>query len=252
MKAIILAGGRGSRMKNLTDNIPKPLVKVAGRPIMEYVVRLLESYGVTEIGVNLCYFGEKIEQYFGEGKKFGVKFVYVWEKELTGVAGGMRAAANALKPSESFFMIPGDMMVNFDLKSIYKFHKNRGGIATISSYFKPRDPIKDCGVMLFDKKTKLIKRYVEKPQKKGDIISYWTNSGVYVFDPKILQFIPKEINGSKIVDLPRDVFPLILASQEKMYAYPINRNRFYVLGINSEETIKTVEEDIAGGIFKPV
>lgn len=251
MQAIILAAGRGERMMPLTQNIPKPLLKIAGKPMMEYVIDLLVKHGVKEIGVNLYYLGKQIKNHFGDGSKYGIKITFIEELELTGTAGGIKNIAKILNFTKPFFVISSDMLVNFPLTDIYEFHQSHSGIATLSCYWRPKDQLKKSGVILFDQKNQ-IKQFQERPQIEQEIISQWVNSSVYVFDPKILQFIPDEINRSKIVDLPKHIFPEILSSAEQMYAYPINRKKYYQLGIDTPERIKKAEQDIIDELFEPV
>lgn len=251
MQAIILAAGQGERMMPLTKNTPKPLLKIKGKPMIEYVIDLLIYHGVKEIGINLFYLGNKIRKYL-EQKKFNIKIIYVEEKKLTGTAGGVRNVAKVLKPNSPFLVVSSDMMVNFNLASIYKTHLKNKGIATLSCYFRPRDQLKKSGVILFDEKTKEIIKFVERPQTDQEIISQWVNSSVYVFDPEILKYTPSKIAGSPIIDLAKHVFPKILSSKEKMFAYPINQQKYYQLGIDTPDRIERAEHDLALGKFKPV
>lgn len=244
MKAIILAAGRGERMLPLTKDTPKPLLKIAGKPLMQYIIELVVAHGADQIGINLFYLGKQIKNHFGDGSRFGTKIIYVPEKELTGTAGGVRAIAKVLRPKNPFFVIACDMLVNFHLAEIYKFHQKHGGIATLCCYWRPKNKVKKSGVILFDKKTKRIKKFSERPQTEKEIISQWVNSSVYVFSPKILKFIPDEVDGSPIVDLPRHVFPKLLHTREKMYAYPIDRKIYYQLGIDTPERIALAEGDL--------
>ena len=251
MQAIVPAAGRGERMMPLTTDTPKPLLEIAGRPMMTYVIDLLVAHGFDEIGVNLFYLGDQIKDYFGKGSKFGAKIIYVEEKELTGIAGAVRNVAAVLKPTAPFFVISSDMMVNFDLTAVYKFHQEHGGIATLCCYWRPRDQLKKSGVILFDETSKQIKEFVERPQTDEEIISQWVNSSVYLFDPRILSYIPERVGDSAIVDLPKHVFPKLLASGEKMFAYPIDQTKFYQLGVDTPDRIDRVADDIASGKFVP-
>ena len=250
MQAIILASGKGERMMPLTTNTPKPLLKINAKPMIEYIIDLLIYHGVAEIGINLCYLGDQIKKYL-VSKNFGIKIIYVEEKFLTGTAGGVKSVAKILKPKSPFFVISSDMMVNFNLNNIYKFHQKNKGIATLSCYFRPKDQVKKSGVILFDKKTKQILKFIERPQNDEEIISQWVNSSVYIFNPEILKYIPDKIDGSPIVDLAKNVFPEILNSGDEMFAYPINQDRYYQLGVDTPDRIKRVEEDIYSKKFKP-
>lgn len=250
MQAIIMASGVGSRMMPLTKNTPKPLLKIAGKPMMEYVIDLLVSHGVREIGVSLFYLGDQIEKYFDDGSRYGVTIKYAREKELTGTAGAVKAVAKVLSPTQPFFAISSDMLVNFDLTSIYKFHKEHSEIATLACYWRPIEKILNkSGLIVFDEKTKLITNFVERPQTPEETLSQWVNSSVYLFDPRIIDFIPDIIDGSPVIDFPQHVFPKLLEAHKKMYAYQVNDTKFYQLGIDTPDRIQKAEEDIQKGLF---
>lgn len=250
MQAIIMASGVGSRMMVLTKNTPKPLLKIAGKPMVEYVIELLVTHGIKEIGISLFYLGRQIEQYLGDGGRYGIKIKYVYEKELTGTAGAVKAVAKVLSPTEPFFAISSDMLVNFDLTSIHKFHKEHGGIATLVCYWRPiKKILNKSGVVVFDENMKSITNFVERPQTAQQTPSQWVNSSVYLFDPRIIDFIPDTIDGSPVADFPRHIFPKLLASGEKMYAYQIDQKKFYQLGIDTPSRLKKAEEDIQKGFL---
>lgn len=250
MKAIILAGGRGTRMGNLTKNIPKPMVKALGKPLIHYTVDLLIKNGVDEVGINLFYRGEKIQKYLKDGKKFGVKISYAREKELTGTAGAIKAVLKRTKFRAPFIVVPGDSLFNYDIKAAYDSHIKTKALITVCCAYGPRNPIKDCGVMLFDKKTKKLLKYVQKPQTKEETISRWANSGVYVLNPEITKYIPQKIDHSPVVDLPQHVIPILLKAKTRVFAFPYNRNKYYLLGINNPEELKQAEKDIKSEKFE--
>lgn len=252
LDAIILAAGKGERMLPLTRKTPKPLLKILGIPMMEYIIRLLSKYSFKNIGINLFYRGGKIKDYFSDGKKWGVNIRFIEEKNLSGSAGGVKKILKVLNPKNPVLVIASDMMTNFNLKKIYKYHLKKGGVATICCFFRPFDKLtaSKSGLIVFDRTTSQISKFVEKP-KSRDIISQWVNSSVYVFDPKIIKYIPNKIDGGEIVDFGKDVFPRLLKSGKKMFAYPVNR-KYYQLGVDTPERIKIVEEDIKSGRFVPV
>lgn len=251
IKAILLASGRGERMMPLTKNTPKPLIKINGKPMIEYAIDLLASHGIKNIGINLFYKGGQIKKHLEAGKKFGVHITYVNEPYLTGTAGGVKNVSRALKVKEPFFAISSDILMNFPLDKVYKFHLKHGGIATLCCYFRPKEKIiKKSGVILFDKNSQ-VKNFLERPQTEEEVISQWVNSSVYVFSPKILDYIPDEVDNSPVVDLAKHVFPALL-KKEKMFAYPIDGEKYYQLGIDTPDRIERAEEDIKSGKFKPV
>lgn len=242
--AFILAAGIGTRMLPLTKNIPKPLIKINKRPMIDYILDLLEFHGFINLGMNLFYKGRAIEDHI---KKTNIKYVH--EKSPTGTAGGILAIAKKLKPSSSFLVISSDMMVNFDLSKIYKFHLKHGGIATVCCYFRPKSKViaKKSGLVLFDRKTKEIIRIIERPDK---IISQWINSSVYIFKPEVLKILRKFTQNQ--IDIPKDLLPILLKNGNKIFAYPVNSEKFYQLGIDTPDRIKQVEKDILNKVFIPV
>lgn len=250
-EAIVLAAGRGERMMPLTKDSPKPLMPIHGKPMMEYVVDLLAAHGICHVGVNLFYQADAIKRHFGNGERFGVKMLYVRECELTGTAGGAKKVAEKMGIKEPFFVISSDIMVNFDLTDIYSFHQQHGGIATICCYWRSREQLqfKKSGLVLFDANTKQVVQFIERPKGEEDIVSQWVNSSVYVLSPEILDLIPNEIEGSKIVDLPKHVFPALLDRGVKLYTYPVDASRYYQLGVDTPDRVKRVEQDITNGIF---
>lgn len=242
--AFILAAGTGSRMLPLTKKTPKPLLKINGKPMLRFILDLLDSHGFTRVGINVFQFGEQIEKYL---KKSNIKVVK--EKSLTGTAGGVLAISRQLIPDSSFLVIASDMMVNFDLSRIYKFHLRHGGVATICCYFRPKSKVfaKKSGLVLFDRKTKELTQIIERPDT---VISRWINSSVYIFNPEVLNFLRRF--RKKQIDIPKDLVPKLLKNGEKIYAYPVNSKKFYQLGIDVPERIEQVRKDIQRKVFVPV
>jgi NDP-sugar pyrophosphorylase family protein len=244
--AFVLAAGSGTRMLPLTKVTPKPLLKINSKPMIDYVLGLLKFYGFTKIGINTFSLSEKIEGYLSKAK---LKIVTVIDKALTGTAGGVLAIAKKLKPDFPFIVISSDMMVNFNLKTVYNFHLRHKGIATICCFYRTKSNLvlKKSGLVLFDRKTKEVTQIIERPDK---IISQWINSSVYVFKPEVLEILKKF--KKKQIDIPRDLLPNLLKSGKKIYAYPVNSKKFYQLGVDTPDRIKQVEKDLISGKFIPV
>lgn len=254
MKTVfILAGGKGERMLPLTEKHPKPMLKIANKPMLEYVLNLAVANGFKKVGINLYYLGEQVRSYFSDGKKFGAKIFYIEENELTGTAGAVKAIAKQLKPKEPFFVISSDMMINFPLSKIYEFHIKHKGIATVCCYFRKKEELhaKKSGLVVFDQKTNIVNQFVERPQTEKEIISSWVNSSVYLFSPEILRYIPEDINGSKVIDIPKNIFPILFRLTKKIYAFPIDPLKYYQLGIDTPDRIKRAEDDIKSKKFIP-
>lgn len=209
MKAIIMAGGEGTRLRPLTCNKPKPMVNVMGIPIMEYIIKLLKNYGITEIGVTLHYLPNEVSEYFNDGSNFGVEIEYFVEKDALGTAGGVKAAENFL--NEEFIVISGDALTDLDILETLTFHKNQKSLATIV-LCEVENPI-EYGVVLTNKYGK-IEKFVEKPDWK-EVISKNVNTGIYVFDPKILSFIPE----NEFYDFGKDLFPKLIENNENIFGF---------------------------------
>jgi NDP-sugar pyrophosphorylase family protein len=250
--AIILAAGRGTRMGELAIETPKPMLRVLGKPLMEYVVDLLSFYGIKEIGVNLFHKGEVIVDHFGDGSKFGVNIQYVQEKELSGTAGGVLQVARCMGLNRPFLVLSSDMLVNFNLRALAESHLASGGIATLSCFHRPKDQLKKSGILAFDPTTRRITDFVERPQDESAIISQWVNSSVYAFSPEILTYLESEFPGGSSIDLPKDIFPKLLAADVPMYAHPFHSDTYYQLGIDSPDRITRAEEEIRSGMYVPV
>src|ERR1700757_2042890 len=160
MKAVVLAGGFGTRIKPLTYSIPKPMLPLAGKPILEHVVNLLKNHGITDIIFLLYFQPEVIKNYFGDGSGFGVKINYTIPSEDYGTAGAVKFASEHLRGSEPFLIISGDLLTDVDLTSFIDFHKNKKAIVTIG-LTSVKDPLQ-FGIVITDSDGKVVK-FLEKP-----------------------------------------------------------------------------------------
>ncbi len=209
--AFVLAGGKGTRLKPLTDNTPKPMIEVKGKPILEYVIELLSKYNIKNLILSLGYRAEKIQEYFGDGEKYGINIEYVIEKKPLGTGGPLRLARNLLV--EEFLMFNGDNLTNINLNDMYSFHKKNKAYATIA--LSPVKDPKNFGVVEVEGNE--IKRFVEKPaQPKSNLI----NSGTYILKPEVIDMIPK---GFSLIE--KDVFPH-LSKKGKLFGYVYNGQWF--------------------------
>ena len=196
MKAVIMAGGKGTRLAPLTDNSPKPLMPIIDKPILRYIIELLKKHGITDISVTLGYKANQIIEAFGDGRELGVTLHYVVEREPLGTAGGVRGAAAGFK--EDFMVISGDAYTDFNLTELMEFHKRHGRLVTIAAT-RVKNP-SAFGVMLLNSAGK-VRSFIEKPQVPiSDIVS----TGIYVFKKEILKKIPMGFQ-----DFARDIFPTI-------------------------------------------
>ena len=206
MKALILAGGLGERLRPYTEKIPKPLLEVADKPILFWQIEWLKKHNVNNIVLAVGYLGEKIEETIGDGSQFGVKVEYSYEKEKLGTGGAIKNARSYLEDSKKFFVINGDIITNINLTKLSDKVENGviGGIAVVplpSPY----------GIIKFDEATGVIKSFVEKPK----LPDYWINAGIYILKREIFDMLPDK------GDIEKTTFPK-LAEEKKLIAVPFN------------------------------
>ena len=207
MKAVIMAGGFGTRIQPLTSSIPKPMIPLFNRPIMLHIVELLKKHDITELVLLLYHQPFYIKNFFRDGADFGVKITYVTPLQDMGTAGAVKAAEKYL--DEPFMVISGDLLTDFNLKKIIDFHVENKAKATIT-LTSVKDPLQ-FGVVITDKE-KRITQFLEKPGW-GEVISDTINTGIYVLEPEILQYIPEGEN----FDFSQDLFPLMLKKKDALY-----------------------------------
>ncbi|MDD5560440.1 mannose-1-phosphate guanyltransferase [Candidatus Methylomirabilis sp.] len=209
MKAVIMAGGFGTRLRPLTTSIPKPMIPMATKPMMEHIVTLLKDHGFDDL-ITLLYFQpEVIERYFGDGHEFGVKMVYAAATEDYGTAGAVKNAEAFL--NDTFLVISGDVLTDFDLTKAVKFHKDRGALATIV-LTRVENPLQ-YGVVITAPDGR-ITHFLEKPSW-SEVFSDTVNTGIYILEPEVLTLIPSE----KSFDFSRDLFPRLMEEGRPLYGY---------------------------------
>lgn len=203
MKAFILCGGQGTRLRPYTYTIPKPMLPLGRKPLLEYVIRNLRQNGITDLVLTVGYLKNQIMGYFGDGKKWGVKIAYLEEKDEQGTAGSILLHASEAKGT--FVVIAGDHFSRVNVRKMLEFHKKQGGIATIA--FKKTGVPLEYGVAHVDKENH-VTAFQEKP-----IVQNLVNSSLYVFEPEIFKYIkPKD-------DFAKDVFPRLMKAGAKINAY---------------------------------
>ncbi|MGH7697269.1 MAG: sugar phosphate nucleotidyltransferase [Candidatus Dormibacteria bacterium] len=208
MKAVVMAGGEGSRLRPLTSRRPKPLVPVVGRPCMEHVLRLLRRHGITEVVITLQYLGASIRNYFGDGAELGMHLEYVVEDRPLGTAGSVKNAAPLLQ--ETFVVISGDALTDIDLTHVVGFHRDRQAQATVVMAKVP-NPL-EYGVVITAADGR-IERFLEKPSW-GEVFSDQVNTGIYVIEPAVLELCPPDQPS----DWSQDVFPKMLQRGDPLAA----------------------------------
>ncbi|MCD5407445.1 MAG: NTP transferase domain-containing protein [Desulfotomaculum sp.] len=207
MKAIIMAGGEGSRLRPLTCNCPKPMMPVINRPIMEHIVDLLKKHHFENIGVTLQYLPEVVKDHFGNGAEFGVQMRYFTEETPLGTAGSVKNAGDFL--NETFMVISGDALTDLDLTAAVKFHQQQGSLATLI-LTRVACPL-EYGVVITAPDGS-ISRFLEKPGW-GEVFSDTVNTGIYILEPAVLNYFQP---GQKF-DFSQDLFPLLLKDNKPMY-----------------------------------
>jgi mannose-1-phosphate guanylyltransferase len=221
MKAMILAAGKGTRVRPITYTIPKPMIPIFQKPVMEFLLELLKSHGFKEIMVNVSHLAEEIESYFRDGQRFGVEIAYSFEGrivdgeligEALGSAGGMRRIHD-FSPffDDTFIVLCGDALIDLDLTEAVNWHREKGAIATIIMKEVPREEVSSYGVVVTDESGR-IQSFQEKPPVE-EALSTSINTGIYIFEPQILDYIP----SGQEYDIGGDLFPKLVEMGAPFY-----------------------------------
>jgi mannose-1-phosphate guanylyltransferase / phosphomannomutase len=247
MKAVIMAGGEGTRLRPQTSNLPKPMLPLVGRPMMEHIVSLLRRHGITDIVVTVAFLPNAIRSYFGDGSELGVSMVYATEESPLGTAGSVRNAREQL--TERFLVISGDVLTDIDLTSVIDFHEKNQALATIA-LCAVENPL-EFGIVI-TREDGTIERFLEKPGW-GQVFSDTINTGIYVLEPEIFERIP----AGRSVDFSGEVFPAVLAAGDPLYGYvadgyweDVGTTAAY-LKAHEDILDGKVEADIAGFELRP-
>lgn len=225
MRAFILAGGAGTRLRPLTDKIPKPMVRLGGKPILEWNLRLLAQHGWREVIINLHHHQDVITDAFGDGKRFGLRITYSPEPVLRGTSGALTPWREQL--SNTFILLYGDNLFDADLKALVQTHHDRHAVATIGTIW--RQDVATSGLVEQDASHRVV-RFVEKPANRSG--SGLVNAGVLVLDPSIFDSIPAELPS----DMSRDVLPALIEHGKVVTAEPLAGHVYWV------DTLKDLEE----------
>jgi len=236
---MVLSAGYGTRMGDLTREIPKPMLPLNDQPILEWIVRNLAQNGFTEVAINLHFHPEMIRGHFGDGSKFGVKITYSEEPQLLGTAGGVKKMESFLRESDPFLVQYGDVVTNQDLHAMFDFHRKKRALATLLIHARA----KSNSVITLDAENRIV-GLLERPTEdaRRGVTSHWVNSGVCLCHPDILDSIPL----SAPCDLPRDIFPRLLATR-RVFGFPLTGNR---VAIDSPERLAQAEQIFKSGITR--
>jgi mannose-1-phosphate guanylyltransferase / phosphomannomutase len=235
MKAVVMAGGEGTRLRPMTANQPKPLLPVVNRPIMEHVLRLLKRHGLTETVVTVQFLAALIRNYFGDGEELGMSLSYATEDIPLGTAGSVKNAQDALR-ADQFLVISGDALTDIDLTDMVRFHKENGALITIGLKRVP-NPL-EFGIIIVDEDGR-IQRFLEKPTW-GQVFSDTVNTGIYVMEPEVLDRVADGVP----VDWSSDVFPKLLAEGAPLYGYVAD---CYWEDVGTHESYLKAQADMLSG-----
>ena len=222
MKAMVLAAGKGTRVRPITYTIPKPLIPILQKPVMEFLLELLRKHGFDQVMVNVSHLAEEIENYFRDGQRFGVHIAYSFEGrivegqlvgEALGSAGGIRRIQD-FNPffDDTFVVLCGDALIDLDLTAAVKCHKEKGAIATIVTKSVPREDVSSYGVVVTDEEGR-IQSFQEKPSVE-EALSTQINTGIYIFEPEAIDYIPP----NQEYDLGSQLFPKLVEIGAPFYA----------------------------------
>ncbi|KST66464.1 mannose-1-phosphate guanyltransferase [Mastigocoleus testarum] len=235
MRAVLMAGGSGTRLRPLTCDLPKPMVPILNRPIAEHIINLLKRHNITEIVATLHYLPDSMRDYFQDGSDFGVQMTYaVEEDQPLGTAGCVKNIAELL--DDTFLVISGDSITDFDLQAAIDFHRSKKSKATLILTRVP-NPI-EFGVVITDEEGR-INRFLEKPST-SEIFSDTVNTGTYILEPEVLEYLP--VNQE--CDFSKELFPLLLEKGEPMYGYVAQG---YWCDVGHLEAYREAQYDILAG-----
>ncbi|MBO2454045.1 mannose-1-phosphate guanyltransferase [Actinomadura barringtoniae] len=235
MKAVVMAGGEGTRLRPMTANQPKPLLPVINRPIMEHVLRLLKRHGFDETVVTVQFLAALIRNYFGDGEELGMSLSYATEEMPLGTAGSVKNAEEALR-DDRFLVISGDALTDIDLTEMVRFHESNDALVTIGLKRVP-NPL-EFGIIIVDEEYR-IQRFLEKPTW-GQVFSDTVNTGIYVMEPEVLDYV----EAGESVDWSGDVFPKLLAEGARLFGYVAD---CYWEDVGTHESYLKAQADMLSG-----
>jgi mannose-1-phosphate guanylyltransferase/phosphomannomutase len=233
MKAVIMAGGEGTRLRPLTSNQPKPMLPLGNRPMMEHIIRHVHNHGFKDIVVTVQFLASQVRNYFGDGSDMGVDLTYATETTPLGTAGSVRNAAEQL--DDTFLVISGDALTDVDLGELVAFHKERGGMATVA--LKHMDNPLEFGIVI-TREDGRIERFLEKPHW-GQVFSDTINTGIYVLEPEVFDHIP---DGPS--DFAGDIFPKLLEMGAPLYGFVVDG---YWEDVGNLDAYQKAHQDILDG-----
>ncbi|HYO50834.1 MAG TPA: NDP-sugar synthase [Chloroflexia bacterium] len=239
MKALILAGGEGTRLRPLTANTPKPLIPLVNRPFLDHVLNLLRTHGINDVVIAMAYLSANFEQAYGDGSHLGMRLTYVHEDEPLGTGGAIKNAQATLDTDDAFLVFNGDILTDLDLSDMLRLHRDSGSVGTIS--LTHVDDPSAYGVVDMDDMGR-IQRFTEKP-KREEATSNWINAGTYILEPSTLDYIPK---GTHYM-VEHGLFPTLLGEGKPLYGY---RTGAYWMDIGTPAKYMQAHADLLAGRLK--
>jgi mannose-1-phosphate guanylyltransferase / phosphomannomutase len=235
LKAVVMAGGEGTRLRPMTANQPKPMLPVVNRPIMEHVLRLLRRHGFNETVVTVQFLASMVRNYFGDGEDFGMSLQYATEETPLGTAGSVKNAQDALR-DEPFLVISGDALTDIDLSELVRFHKDNNALVTVGLTRVP-DPL-EFGIIIVGEDGR-IQRFLEKPTW-GQVFSDTVNTGIYVMEPEVLAEVP----AGEPADWSGEIFPRLLERGAPLYGWVADG---YWEDVGTHESYLKAQADVLAG-----
>src|SRR5829696_5633760 len=242
MKAVIMAGGQGTRLRPLTSNQPKPMIPIVGVPCMEHIVNLLKEHGFSDIVVTLQFMPEEIRDYFGDGSDWDVSMSYSVEDVPAGTAGSVKLAEELLE-GERVLVISGDALTDADLGELVSFHEEKG--AEVTMVLKSVENPLDFGIVITEEDGR-ISRFLEKPAW-GQVFSDTVNTGIYLLEPSVMDEIPDPEKGE--YDFSKELFPKLLEQERRLYGFVTDA---YWEDIGTLEQYASAQRDVLDGKVREV
>jgi histidinol-phosphate phosphatase family protein len=238
MKAVILAGGKGTRLADISNGKPKPLMKIGGRTVLDHQLEMLSKHGIQEVVLLIGYKGEMIIEYCGDGSQWGLCLSFIKEKSALGTSGAVKAAERILQ-EDDFLLLYGDVMLDMDLQELVEFHRKSNAHATLVIH--PNDHPHDSDLVEIDA-TGRINGWLPKSNRKQGDYANLVNAAIYVLSPKILNWIPE---GNS--DFGSDIFPLLLDKGLYVAGYKTSE---YIKDMGTLERWKKVNRDFKSGLIQ--
>jgi mannose-1-phosphate guanylyltransferase / phosphomannomutase len=237
VKAVVLAAGLGTRMRPLTEEMPKCLLPVGGRPLLTHILELLNRHGIEDVFINLHWHASRIRATIGNGSAVGVDITYLEEDQLSGTAGPIRKLAGHLR-DDRFLVLNGDNLTNLDLSALTEFHQDSAAELTIALHREERADLPEKSAVETDADGRIVS-FIEKPAP-SQISSNWSSGGVYVFESHLIEYVPE----GRPYDLGHDLIPLLMSEGRRVFGY---KSDFYLVDIGTPQAYERAQEDLVAG-----